>query len=427
VKVLVIGGGGREHALVWKLARSPRITKLYCAPGNPGIGKHAELVPISAEDIDGLLKFAKANAVDLTVVGPEDTLALGLADKFAAAGLKVFGPGKDAARIESDKAFAKELMRQYKVPTADARIFERADDAVTYIRSRTDPPVVKAAGLAKGKGVVVAATHDEAVKAVHQIMTARVFGEAGARVVIEDKLQGEEASVLAITDGSTIYVLEACQDHKAVFDGDKGPNTGGMGAYCPAPVITDVLMQEIERTILVPIVHGMRTQERAFVGVLYAGLMITKGGPKVLEFNARFGDPETQPLIMRLKTDLLEVIDAAVNGRLDQINLEWDPRPALCVVLASKGYPGDYEKGKPIQGLSRIEAADDLMVFHAGTAVKGDWLVTNGGRVLGVTALGETIADAQHRAYEAVRLIIFEGMHYRTDIASRATARKGKV
>jgi phosphoribosylamine--glycine ligase len=438
VKLLLIGSGGREHALAWRLSKSPLVQEIWAAPGNPGIARFARPADVGSDDLEGLLKFAKAKQIDLTVVGPEDPLAAGVVDRFTEAGLKIFGPTQAAARIESDKAFCKELMRQYKVPTADARIFERrtgtpdapvldqAADAVAYIKSRQDPPVIKAAGLAKGKGVFVPSSHEEAVRAVQMIMNDDAFGRAGDKVVVEDRLQGEEVSLMALTDGSTIYVLEPCQDHKPVGDGDKGPNTGGMGSICPTPVISDRLMAEIERTILVPVVHGLKSEGCPFKGVLYAGLMITRGGPKVLEFNARFGDPETQPLMMRLRGDLAETLMAVVEGRLDRAPaLDWDPRPAVAVVMASKGYPGPYETGKPIQGLSRVPAADDLMVFHAGTKQVSDWTETAGGRVLAVTAMGSDMADARRRAYDACKLITFDGAHYRTDIGSRAVGKAG--
>jgi phosphoribosylamine--glycine ligase len=439
MKLLLIGGGGREHALAWRLSADRRVTRIFAAPGNPGIAAHAECIPLSVEDIDGLLKFAKSQAIDLTVVGPEDPLAAGIVDRFTEAGLKIFGPTREAARLESDKAFAKELMRQYKIPTAEARIFEcrppspdiregdQSADAVAYIRSRKDIPVIKAAGLAKGKGVIVPHTQYEAVQAVQAIMDRRAFGAAGDKVVVEERLSGEEVSVLALTDGTTIYVLEPCQDHKAIFDGDKGPNTGGMGAYCPTPVMTDKLMEEIERTILVPAVHGMKSEGRPFKGVLYAGLMLTRSGPKVLEFNARFGDPEAQPLMLRLKSGLLDALLGVVNGKLGEVRLEWDRRPGLCVVMASKGYPGDYDKGRPIQGLASVDESDSLRVFHSGTSLKQGWVETAGGRVLSVAALGDTLADAQRRAYEAVRKIHFDGAQYRTDIGWRAIGAAGSA
>ena len=354
------------------------------------------------------------------IVGPEDPLADGAVDALEAAGIKAFGPNKAAAQLEADKSFSKQIMRSSAVSTAEGRTFTRFEDAKAYIASRDEAVVVKAAGLAKGKGVIVCDEPSDGILAAEKIMVDRIFGSAGDKVVVEDKLIGEEASILAFVDGRSIYVMESAQDHKPVGDGDTGPNTGGMGAYSPAPVVTDAMMSQIEREILVPVVDCMNRNDTPYKGVLYAGLMVTAGGPRVLEFNVRFGDPETQPIMMRLKSDLLEVCLAVCEQKLDRVTLEWDERPAVCVVMASGGYPGDYEKGKVVTGISEAEQLKDVVVFHAGTSVKDGKLVTAGGRVLGVTAIGGTIADAKKQAYEAVGKISFEGAHYRRDIADKA-------
>jgi len=400
--VLLIGSGGREHAIAWKLAQSKSLGKLYIAPGNPGTAACGTNVPVSSSDIDGLVAFAQQNNIGLVVVGPEDPLAAGAVDAFEAAGIKAFGPSGAAAQLEADKAFAKQLMRSTAISTAEGRVFERFGDAKAYIASRDEAVVIKAAGLAKGKGVFVCDDPADGILIAEKIMCDRIFGQAGDRIIVEDKLLGEEASILAFVDGRNIYVMESSQDHKPIGDGDTGPNTGGMGAYSPAPVVTDALMDQITREILVPIVDGMNRNGTPYKGVLYAGVMITAGGPRVLEFNVRFGDPETQPILMRLKSDLLEVCLAVCEARLDEVTLEWDQRPAVCVVVASGGYPDDYEKGKIITGLDEASKIEDVVVFHAGTAVKNGDIVTNGGRVLGVTALGEQIADAKKKAYEVV-------------------------
>lgn len=422
--VLLIGSGGREHAIAWKLAQSKDMSKLYIAPGNAGTAKCGENIPIGTTDIDKLLDFAKQKTVGLVVVGPEDPLAAGAVDAFEAAGIKAFGPCKEAARLEADKAFAKQLMRSSAISTAEGRIFDRFKDAKAYIASRDDAVVVKAAGLAKGKGVFVCDDPADGILAAEKIMCDKVFGEAGDKLIVEDKLLGEEASILAFVDGRNIYIMESSQDHKAIGDGDTGPNTGGMGAYSPAPVVTDELMNQISREILVPVVDGMNRHGTPYKGVLYAGIMMTSGGPRVLEFNVRFGDPETQPILMRLKSDLLEVLLAVCDGALDEVNLVWDQRPAVCVVMASGGYPGDYEKGRKITGLDEAEQVKNVVVFHAGTKNQNGDIVTNGGRVLGVTALGETIADAKKRAYEAVDVIKFDGAYCRRDIAGKAIKKR---
>ena len=420
MRVLLIGGGGREDAIAWKLAKSKELKKLYIAPGNPGTARWGENVAIKADDVAGLVSFAKENKVELVIVGPEDPLAEGVVDVLEAAGIKAFGPSKAAAQLEADKSFSKQIMRSSAVSTAEGRTFTRFEDAKAYIASRDEAVVVKAAGLAKGKGVIVCDEPSDGILAAEKIMVDKIFGSAGDRIVVEDKLIGEEVSILAFVDGRSIYVMESAQDHKPIGDGDTGPNTGGMGAYSPAPVVTDAMMSQIEREILVPVVDCMNRNDTPYKGVLYAGLMITAGGPRVLEFNVRFGDPETQPMLMRLKSDLLEACLAVCEQKLDEVTLVWDRRPAVCVVMASGGYPGDYEKGKVITGIDRAEQLKDVVVFHAGTAMKDGSLVTAGGRVLGVTAVGGTVADAKKQAYEAVGRINFEGARYRRDIADKA-------
>jgi phosphoribosylamine---glycine ligase len=425
MNVLVIGKGGREHALVWKLKQSARAEKIFCAPGNAGTAAEGAVnVAIDYTETDKLARFCVKERIGLVAIGPEDPLAAGLADYLRGRGLKVFGPSKDAARIESSKVFSKELMRHADVPTADFQVFDHPEPARTYVLSRDYPVVVKADGLAAGKGVIVCKDGAEACKAIDRIMAKEEFGaRAGRRIVIEKKLEGEELSVLALVSGRTILTLPPCQDHKAVFDGDQGPNTGGMGTYCPAPIATEKLIAEVEESVFVPIVHAMKRGRFPFQGVLYAGIMLTNQGMRVLEFNARFGDPETQPLLIRLKTDLLELLEAVADERLHELEdrLSWDPRPAVCVVLASGGYPGKYDTGKVIAGIADADALPDVKVFHAGTKLDSIGRpATDGGRVLGVTALGGDLAAAKARAYEAVKLIHFPGMHYRTDIADKA-------
>jgi phosphoribosylamine--glycine ligase len=425
MKVLLIGNGGREHALAWKLAASPRVTALYALPGNPGTAQVADNVPVPATDFAKIEKFVKDNAVQFVVIGPEDPLAEGLTDRLVAAGVKVFGPNKSAARVEADKWFAKELMRHQAIPTAEARSFTDPAAAEEFVRTRDEPVVVKAAGLAKGKGVSVCYRTSDALEAIDAMMRKKAFGAAGSRIVIEELLSGPECSILALVSRNAIYVMEPCQDHKPVDDGDTGPMTGGMGAYAPTPVVTEETLHAVEREILVPLVDGMVREGIDYRGVLYAGLMLTPNGPKVLEFNCRFGDPETQPLMMRLKSDLLEVMLAVADGKLDQVHLEWDPRPALCVVASSKGYPGKYPTGVPIRGIDNADALPDVKVFQAGTRMEGKTVVTDGGRVLGVTALGDTVAEAQRRAYQAMELVRFDGMHYRRDIGRQAVKAPG--
>lgn len=424
MKVLVVGAGGREHALLWKISQSQRLkspgSQIFCAPGNAGIAQIAECINIKAEDIQGLLSFAKEKLIDLTVVGPEVPLTLGIVDEFEKAGLRVFGASRRAAEIEGSKAFSKALMKKYGIPTAEYEVFTDKEKALSYVKKIGAPIVVKASGLAAGKGVIVASTLDEAVDAVNEIMGNRAFGAAGDEVVIEEFLEGEEVSLLAFTDGKTVVPMPSAQDHKRVYDNDEGPNTGGMGVYSPAPVLTEALLSKVMKEIMMPTVEGMAAEGRLYKGVLYAGLMITKKGPTTLEFNARFGDPETQPLMMRMKSDILDVMDAVIDGRLAGMTVEWDKRASVCVVMAAGGYPGDYGKGHEISGLNDAAGLDDVMVFHAGTALKDSKIVTNGGRVLGVTALGTDIQDAIDRAYMAVSKIRWDGVHYRKDIGRRA-------
>ncbi|OHB66677.1 MAG: phosphoribosylamine--glycine ligase [Planctomycetes bacterium RBG_13_62_9] len=422
--VLLIGGGGREHAIAWRLKQSKQLGKLYIAPGNAGTAQCGENVDIKDNDIPALVGFAREKRVGLVIVGPEEPLAKGVVDVMEASGIKAFGPNAAAAQLEADKAFSKHLMRSAAISTAEGRIFDRFSDAKAYIASRDEPVVIKATGLAKGKGVIICDDPAQGILTAEKIMVDKIFGSAGDRVVVEDKLLGEEASILAFVDGHSIYVMESSQDHKPIGDGDTGPNTGGMGAYSPAPVVTEDMMNRITREILVPAVDAMNRIGAPYKGVLYAGLMITSGGPRVLEFNVRFGDPETQPILMRLGSDLLEVCLAVCEGRLEEVFLKWDPRPAVCVVMASGGYPDDYQKGKVITGLNEAEELDDVMVFHAGTRLRNGDVVTHGGRVLGVTALGANVAAAKARAYEAVDRVRFEGAYCRRDIADKAIRRK---
>jgi phosphoribosylamine--glycine ligase len=431
MKVLVIGNGGREHALAWKLRLSKLVSDVFVAPGNAGTALDAQNVPIAAHDIAGLIRFAKSNQIGLTVVGPEMPLTLGAVDAFEKEGLLVFGPTKAAAQLEGSKVFCKNFLRHADIPTADFQVFRDADSARRFVEDRYPSDeqaarlVVKADGLAAGKGVVVCSSRKEAIEAVERIARKREFGDAGRQLILEERLDGEEASVLAITDGRTIIPLPACQDHKAAFDGDTGPNTGGMGAYSPAPLIDESAMQWISEHILVPTVHGMKRSRQPFRGVLYAGIMLTQQGPKVLEYNVRFGDPECQPLLMRLKSDLAELLLATAEGRLDELApLEWDPRPAVCVVMAAQGYPGDYEKGQPIRGLEDAAMLPDVKVFHAGTSLNDGQVVTAGGRVLGVTALGNTISAAKLQAYTAVKCIRWTGGWCRKDISDKALVSK---
>lgn len=423
MKILVVGSGGREHALVWKLSQSPSVEKIYCAPGNAGTAMEAENLNIAADDVHRLVKFAKENKIDLTVVGPEAPLVLGLADELRRQGLAVFGPSAAAARLEGSKVFTKKLLKRANVPTAAFSVFNRMPEAMQYLDECEEQAlVVKADGLAAGKGVFVCANLAEARAAVRSILQDRAFGEAGSQIVIEECMVGQEASVLAIVDGDVIVPLDVAQDHKRAFDNDKGPNTGGMGAYCPAPVVTPEIMDEIVRRILIPTIHTLRVEDTPFSGILYAGIMLTAQGPKVLEYNVRFGDPEAQPVLMRLKTDLAYVLMLAATGRLSELeSLEWDPRPAVCVVMASEGYPGDYSKGHVISGLEEANAVPGAKVFHAGTSInKYGEVVNSGGRVLGVTAVGNTIQEAKKTAYEAADKISWQGGWCRRDISDKA-------
>lgn len=426
IKCLVIGGGGREHAMAWKIGQSNRVGEICVAPGNAGTALEPGLtnVPIAADDVDGLVRFAQENAIDLTIVGPEAPLVKGVVDTFKAAGLRCFGPDRKAAQLEGSKAFCKDFLARHKIPTAAYQTFTDLTAALAYIRQQGAPLVVKADGLAAGKGVVVAQTEAEAEAAVQDMLAGNAFGSAGHRVVIEEFLRGEEASFIVLADGEHILPMASSQDHKARDDGDHGPNTGGMGAYSPAPVVTPELHQRIMRDVIEPTVRGMAADGCPYTGFLYAGVMIGPDGtPKVLEFNCRLGDPETQPIMLRLRSDLVDLCEAALAGQLDQVQADWDEQAALGVVLAAGGYPGDYAKGAVIEGLSTADGAS-LKVFHAGTALQDEQVVTSGGRVLCVTALGATVQQAQQRAYEQVRTIHWDGVYYRTDIGYRAVARE---
>jgi len=420
VNVLVVGGGGREHAIVWSLAKSGKIAKLYCAPGNAGIARIAECVPIGVMQFDELVRFARDRGIDLVVVGPDDPLAAGIVDAFEAAGIPAFGPNKAAAEIEASKIFTKNLLRKYGIPTARYETFDDYEKALAYLRTQQAPLVVKADGLAAGKGVTVARTVEEAEEALRRMMIDRVFGESGTRVVIEEYLEGQEMSIMSFVEGETVRPMVPAQDHKPVFDGDRGPNTGGMGTYSPLPHIDPAIVETAIEKIIKPTAAAMVREGRPFRGVLFAGLMVTKDGPKVIEFNSRMGDPEAQVVLPRLETDLLDIILATLNGSLDRIDIRWSEEAAVCVIMASEGYPGSYPKGKIIEGLERAEAAGAL-IFHAGTALDAEGrFVTSGGRVLGVVGRGRDIAEARQKAYEACGMIRFEGAHFRKDIAMKA-------
>ena len=419
MKVLVIGSGGREHALVWKISQSPKVDKIYCAPGNAGIAQQAECVAIKADDLDGLLAFAQQNQIDLTVVGPEVPLTMGIVDKFQKQGLKIFGPSGKAAEIEGSKTFAKDLMAKYNIPTAKYGAFTDAAEAKAFLDTVGLPCVVKADGLAAGKGVLICETKAEAEEAIADILVDNKFGSAGSRVVVEEFLTGQEVSMLAFTDGKTVVPMVSSQDHKRIWDGDKGLNTGGMGAYSPAPVYTADIHEIVVPQVLEATVKAMEAEGRSFSGILYAGLMLTADGPKVLEFNARFGDPETQAVLPRLKSDLVDIFLAIIDGRLNEMNIEWHEEAAVCVVIASGGYPETSEKGCVITGLAEA-AATGAIVFHAGTKEDNGNIVTNGGRVLGISALGKDIAEAIANAYKGVKEVKFENMQYRTDIGKKA-------
>ncbi len=420
MKVMVVGSGGREHALVWKLSQSELVDKIYALPGNPGIAEIAECADISVKDVEKIADFAQRQKIDLTVVGPEAPIVAGIADEFKKRGLNIFAPSSSAARLEGSKAFAKMFMREHGIPTAEFEIFDDPDKAEDYIKKVGAPIVVKADGLAAGKGVVVADTLQEALSAVDRIMRKKVFGDAGKKVVVERRLYGRETSYLVISDGKSFVPLAPARDYKPVYDGDKGPNTGGMGAYSPAETLTRELEKRVQKEIVIPVIEGMSKGGTPFVGVLYVGLMISEGKPYVLEFNVRFGDPETQAILRRLRSDLVEVATEAISGNLRE-SLQWDERPSVCVVLASEGYPLKYETGKVIEGINEAKKIEGVEIFHAGTAVKGGKLVTAGGRVLNVTAVGNDFKQARDRAYEAVDKIYFEGMHYRKDIAAEVS------
>ena len=418
MKILVVGGGGREHAMVWKLAQSPRKPMLYCAPGNAGIASLATCVPIKSDDVTSLKDFALQEKIDLTVIGPEVSLALGIVDEFRKARLRVFGPTRNAARLEASKIFSKQVMSQAKIRTAHAESFEKVADAFAYVERQELPIVIKADGLAQGKGVVIATTRDQARQAILDSMEKTLFGQAGKQVLVEQFLDGEELTIMAFTDGKTVVPMPPAQDHKRVGDGDTGLNTGGMGAYCPAPLGTTEIQDRVRREVLQPMVDAMARLGSPFQGVLYAGLMVVNGIPYVLEFNARMGDPETQVVLPLLKTDFLDVIESVVEHRLDQLPIEWHPDATVCVVMASGGYPGPYQQGLPISGLSF--STETSVIFHAGTAQNENEIVTAGGRVLGVLGRGRTLSEAQREAYRVVKTIFFEGCHFRTDIAHRA-------
>lgn len=427
MNILLIGSGGREHVLAWKLIQSPKVEKLYCAPGNGGIMDIAECVDIPIDDLEGLVDFAKQKNIDLTVVGPEAPLVEGIVDLFEHEGLTIFGPTAQAAQLEGSKVFAKEFMHDCNIPTALFKSFTDETEAREFLDQTQFPLVIKADGLASGKGVFICEDKAKALKAIDKIMADRIFEEAGNAIVIEEFLKGEEASILAVSDGDNYIILDSSQDHKQIFDDDLGPNTGGMGAYSPAPVVTDDILKKIDARVIEPTIRGMKRQGIVFKGILYAGIMITENGPLVLEFNVRFGDPETQVVLARLKTDLVDVMLASCHGTLNRLQLEWDPQPAVCVVMSAGGYPGKYEKNKEIAGIHDAEKQDGVFVFHAGTKVEGGKLLTSGGRVLGVTALGNSIENAIQKAYTAVDCIKFDSCFFRRDIGAKALARMIRI
>lgn len=426
MRILVIGSGGREHALAWKIKQNPKVKKIYASPGNAGIEELAEIVDIKPDDIKGLIRFAESKNIDLTVVGPESPLVNGIVDEFEKEGLKIFGPNKFASQLEGSKVFAKQMMLKFGVPTANFKVFNEYQKAKDYVGSLKPPIVLKADGLAQGKGVIIASSPREGCGAIDLMMVDRIFGSAGTKIVIEDCLVGEEASILVLSDGKNVVPLASSQDHKRVFDNDQGPNTGGMGAYSPAPVVTDEMFKRIIDEIINPTIKGMSQEGQPYKGILYAGVMITEDGPKVLEFNVRFGDPEIQAILPRLKTDLVDLMEASIEGKLAGMKLEWDKRFCVCVVLASGGYPGECEKEKKISGLDELKTAPDIFVFHAGTKKFGKDIVTNGGRVLNVVGLGDTIEQAIECTYKAVEQISFEGMQYRKDIGKKALKAREK-
>ncbi len=420
MNILLIGSGAREHALAWKIKQSPLCTRLFIAPGNPGMVALGELLPIRADDIRALVDAAQSIKADLVIVGPEDPLALGLVDALAEKNIRAFGPTRAGAQLEADKSFSKKMMRDASIPTAEGRAFTSLKSAIAFIETRNEPLVVKASGLAKGKGVIICSDPVEALDAVRNIMEKKIFGEAGNTVVVEERLEGAEISLLAFVDGANAYLMEGAQDHKRIGDNDTGPNTGGMGAYSPAPLLTDSIIEKVQREVLVPLMDSLKRNEIDFRGILYTGLMLTAGGPKVLEFNTRFGDPECQALMMRLQSDLVEIMLATIDQKLDAATLTWDPRTAVSVVVASEGYgwkPDDQvKKGVPITGLDEAAKVPDVLIFHGGTTMQNGKLVTSGGRVLTITALGNSIEDARVKAHQAIAKIHFEGMQYRKDI-----------
>nr|WP_263327148.1 phosphoribosylamine--glycine ligase [Neobacillus sp. Marseille-Q6967] len=418
MKVLVVGGGGREHAIIWKLSQSPKIKKLYCAPGNPGIARLAECVSIAVSDIEKLADFAKRENIDITFVGPEEPLSKGIVNEFNKQGLTVYGPSKEAAQIEGSKAFAKELMRKYHIPTAKYAAFTDYEEALSYVRAEGAPIVIKADGLAAGKGVVVAREVEEAEEALKSMLKKDTFGSAGARVVVEEFLEGEELTLLSFVSGTTVKPMVPAQDHKPVFNDDKGPNTGGMGTYAPLPHIDSSIVERILQEIVEPTARAMVNEGHPFEGILYTGLMLTKAGPKVIEYNARFGDPETQVVLPLLETDLLDILIASLNGELEKLEVKWTDKSAICVIMSSAGYPGPYKKGDIIKGLEQVEYP--AIVFHAGTTEKDNQIRTNGGRVLGITAIGDNLKEARDLAYQSIDKISFAGAHFRTDIGSKA-------
>jgi phosphoribosylamine--glycine ligase len=426
MKVLVIGSGGREHTLVWKITQSPKVSQVYCAPGNAGISRLAQCVNIDADSIEKLVDFAQKEKIDLTVVGPELPLSQGIVNEFNKQGLRIFGPSKEAAEIESSKVFSKYLLKKYNIPTANYQVFQNSEKALAYIQQQTFPLVIKADGLAAGKGVFIVENLLEAKDALNALTDEKQFGEAGRQVIIEEFLEGEEVSILAFCDGKTVIPMVSSQDHKKIFDNDLGPNTGGMGAYSPVPFYPDEFEKRVLEEILKPTVKGLQNEGKEYKGVLYAGLILTKEGPRVLEFNARFGDPETQAILPRLKTDLIDILNAVIDSTLHKINIQWEDNAAVCVVVASGGYPEKYQKGKVINGLEKLEKMKNMIAFHAGTKFQEGRVVTSGGRVLGITAWDETISKAKEKAYKGIEEIYFEDMYCRKDIADKGIKEKNK-
>lgn len=424
MKVLIIGSGGREHALVWKIAQSRLVSEMFCAPGNPGIKEIANLVDIKADDVNGLLDFARKTKIDLTVVGPEQPLMLGIVDVFEEAGLKIFGPSKKAAILEGSKTFTKNLLEKYNIPTANYKTFTSSKNACSYLKDQKFPVVIKADGLAAGKGVIICPNLESSYEAINKIMIKKAFGDAGNTVIVEEFLEGEEISVLAFSDGKNVLSLEPAQDHKAIFDGDQGPNTGGMGAYSPVPIITEALAKDVLETVLKPTIKALAQEEKTYKGILYAGLINTSQGLKVLEFNARFGDPETQPLLMRMENDIVPLFLASIDGTLNNQKIKWRQEACVCVILASAGYPGVYPRGEEITGLGKFENHSKTVIFHAGTKIINNKLVTDGGRVLGVTSLGDTFSEAIKNSYQAVSQISWKNQYYRKDIGGKAISQK---